>query len=77
MLGSTETKCLPACIITNGHGMMRGAQLRKQKSRNQKMRLDFERAPSNVSGGGGRSSKADRDEKTGLKTWLWTLWDIY
>jgi len=77
MLGSTETKCMPACINTNGHGMMRGAQLRKQKSRNQKMRLDFERAPSNVSGGGGRSNERDTDENSSSKNQLWTLWDIY
>ena len=77
MLGSTETKCPPACIITNGHDMMTGAQLRKQKSGHQKIRLDFERAPSNESGGGGKANKKTRDENEGSKNQLWTLRDIY
>ena len=41
------------------------------------MRLDFERAPSNVSGGGGRSNERDTDENSSSKNQLWTLWDIY
>jgi hypothetical protein len=41
------------------------------------MRLDFERAPSNESGGGGKANKKTRDENEGSKNQLWTLRDIY
>jgi hypothetical protein len=55
---------------------VRSAQQRKQKSKT-KIRLDFERAPSNVSGGGGKATKTAKDENEGFKKQLWTLWDIY